>query len=543
MRMDYNIIMAVMKKNLLLAACLLLAAQSSFGTPIRIAVLDLTVQSDEPDRKHIGKGLCELMAVELAKADDLRLIDRTKRDEVLEESEPAARYVLSGDIADQDGTVSVKLRLVDALSAQGIWTMQWAGDLADYNLAVESLAHSILEHLGLSMDHRTGAKRERKQKGAEEALIAFSEAIDHYDRNESSEAKIDLARAKRIDPKNEAVLIYLDKLITNTPNFKSTTNPAYLGILQYDQWFLFVYGDLPVWSLESRYSSYCSSGGRMVMGYSLPVGKRVGIQMNLAEDRSFSGIFYGGSFPDPFDSIIVQNRLTAQVSVGWAVSEYCSLGFSTALGWQFPRLYNYDLLSASWSTAIKHVFPPAFAIGVLVHNSRSTVMLDFLAGYSLGKQYGWQNEDVLLFQDPDEVQQPFTLENWARPPILLEGTLTFAIMDRRVFLAVRQANEIYLDEGYQVARLVPALELQLAEWVSVRAGFPASLYLSSGTIIDHGFGCSGGLTVRLSRKGWYLDMDGFFTSRTATNWYYEGLSRSRSSMFIGVTRNLLSKAR
>ena len=532
-----------MKKVLQLAAYLLFVANSVIGSPIRIALLDFSVYSKKPELINTGKGLCELIAVELAKSDALSIIDRKDLTEVLEGSKPAARYIVSGDIADINDGVSVTLRLLDEPSEQAMWTMQVTGDLAEYESIVDCFAHAILERLELSIDHQEPSKQRRKLRAAEEVLIAFSEAIFHFDRNESSEAKIDLARAKRIDSKNEAVLIYLGKLITNTSNFKSTVNPAYLGILQYDQWFLFVHGDLPVLSLGEGGYSYCSSRGRMVMGYCLPVGKRFGIQVSLAEDRTLSRIFYGGMFSDPFDSVILQDQLAAQVSIGYAVSECCSLGFATSLGWQFPRLYNYDLLAESRQTETKHLFPPAFYFGCLIQNRKSTVILDFLGGYSLGDQYGWQNEDVLLFKNPDEVQQPFTLEDKSSPPMLLEETLTFAVENRRVFLTLKQTNEIYLDKGYHVARLIPALELLLWKWLSIRAGFPASLYLSSGNAIDKGFGITGGLTVRISRKGWYLDADGSFSSRTATNWYSEWLSRSRSALFIGITRKQLAKAR
>ncbi len=127
------------------------------------------------------------------------------------------------------------------------------------------------------------------------------------------------------------------------------------------------------------------------------------------------------------------------------------------------------------------------------------------------------------------------------PPIYLEGTLTLASEDRKAFLSLKQGNDVYLDNTYHVARLIPAGELWLREWVSVRAGFAATVYMSAGSIVDYGIGSIGGLTLRLSRRGWYLDLDGFFTARTVTSWYNSELHRS--SISIGVTKNLLSRAR
>ncbi len=542
-----------MKKGSFLAAGLLLGAQCLFALSIPIAVLDLDVQSENPKHKNIGKAVPELIAMELARSDGLRIIDRKRRVEALEESDPAlaelpigrllaARYVASGNVTVQGGTLSVELHLVDVRSGQGSWDLQVAGSFADSEVIAERFAQAMLAHLGLPLEQGSRGKGERKQKAAEEALIAFAEALYHYDRNESSEARMDLARARRIDPKNKAVLLYFDKLITSAPSFKAAFNPAYLGILQYDQWFTFIHGDLPVWSLVHSGNSYCSSSGRMVMGYSLPVGKRFGIQINLAEESALSSNFYGG-FPEPFDSQIVQNRLAVQGLLGWAVSDYCAMGFGMSLGWQFPRLYDYDFPSESWNFKKKHAFPVAFALGVLAKNRQATVVLDFLAEYSLGKQYGWENEDALLYEQPNAVDQPFTLQQWTRSPLRLEANLTLALGGSRAFLNVKQLNEIYLDKANWTARLIPAFELKLGEWVAVRAGLAASLYLSSGTVVDHGFGGSGGLTVRLSRTGWYLDVDGFLSNRTLTHWYDAGFSRTRSSAFIGITKKPVSRAR
>jgi len=74
-------------------------------------------------------------------------------------------------------------------------------------------------------------------------VVAFSKAVDHYDRKENTEVKEELVTARRIDPKNEAVQVYLSKLIVNLSKFKieaaamqlPSQNPAYLGILQYAQ--------------------------------------------------------------------------------------------------------------------------------------------------------------------------------------------------------------------------------------------------------------------------------------------------------------------
>ncbi len=333
-----------MKKALLLAAWLLLTAQQFLAAANRIAIFDLTVQSDDPDHRYIGKGICEMLTVELAKSSALRMIERNRRNEILDESELAfadlsdldkqiqmgrllaARYVVSGNIADLNGTATIDLHMVDVLSSQVVWTSQLDGSFADYNYFVGNFVRSILEHLSLPISHSTRAKLKQRHKTKEQALIAFAEAIDHYDKNERSEARTDLSAAWRIDPRNEAVQIYLDELIMNTPRFKNisevslpTQNPACLGTLQYDQWFMYVFGDLPSLrgsrNFESAGRSYDGSSGRVAMGYSLPIGKRIGIEVNLIEDRIVKCII-DESYSDPWEIIFLQDRLSAQVMIG-----------------------------------------------------------------------------------------------------------------------------------------------------------------------------------------------------------------------------------
>ena len=74
-----------MKKVLPLLALLLCIVHPSYSISFRIALSDFAVHSKNPNYEFMGKGLSEMIAVELAKATGVDLIEREKRAEVLEE--------------------------------------------------------------------------------------------------------------------------------------------------------------------------------------------------------------------------------------------------------------------------------------------------------------------------------------------------------------------------------------------------------------------------------------------------------------------------
>ena len=250
-----------MKKVLLLLALLNMFVLPTHSISFRIAISDFAVHSDNPRYKYMGKGVSEMIAVELAKSTGVNLIEREKRAEVLEEIEfalsdladatkqvevgkmLAAKYLVFGEIIDMDKEVLISLRMVDVESTQVIWNEQVLANISNYDYITGYFTMSILEHLGLAVPRSTVAKIESVEEKNEDAVVAFSRAVDAYDRKNNTEAKDQLVKARRIDPDNEAVRIYLNKLLVNLSKFKfeaaamqlPSQNPAYLGILQYAQ--------------------------------------------------------------------------------------------------------------------------------------------------------------------------------------------------------------------------------------------------------------------------------------------------------------------
>src|SRR6056297_1260366 len=61
-------------------------------TEERIAMVDFVVHSDNPQYSFLGKGISEMIAVELSKSPEITLVDREKRVELMQE----VKFALSG---------------------------------------------------------------------------------------------------------------------------------------------------------------------------------------------------------------------------------------------------------------------------------------------------------------------------------------------------------------------------------------------------------------------------------------------------------------
>jgi len=298
-----------MKKVLLLLALFLLFVRPSYSISFRIALSDFAVHSDNPRYKYMGKGISEMIAVELAKSTGVNLIERERRAEVLEEIEfalsdladttrqvvvgkmLAAKYLVFGEIIDMDKEVLISLRMIDVESTMVVWTKQVVARITNYDYITGYFTSSILEHLGLPIPSSTIAKVEAVEEKNEDAVVAFSKAVDAYDRKENAEAKDELTKARKIDPDNEAVLLYFRKLIVNTSKFKTeaaamqlpSRNPAYLGFLQYAQFNALCNmsntGQTPY--LEAFDLIYQGGYGYFITGISFPLGSRLGFQTNI----------------------------------------------------------------------------------------------------------------------------------------------------------------------------------------------------------------------------------------------------------------------
>jgi TolB-like protein len=556
-----------MKKVVLLSVLLSLLTTFGFGISYRIALSDFAVHSDNPKYKYMGKGISEMIAVELAKSTDVDLIEREKRAVVLEEIEfalsdladatrqvevgkmLAARYLVFGEIVDMDAEVLISLRMVDIESTKVVWNEQIVARISNYDYITGYFTQSILQHLGLSVERTTVAKVQSIEAKNEEAVVAFSKAVDYYDRKENTEAKEELVRARRIDPDSEAVQLYLSKLIVNLSKFKieaaemqmPSQNPAYLGIQQYAQVFalysmddpahIFPGGATEYAYLDSIDLEYRGQYAQLYLGISFPLGERFGIQTSLFHWHKTEGLrtgIYGTEYgAGPYD-------WGAQVNLGWAAADWLSVGIGTSV---FLEEFGDSELPGIPTESGTTEWRSAHCLGVLVKNRGSTVLFDLLTGYSFGRR-GLLN--VQGFKDYLAVPTPFAMQETTAQPILLEGTLTFTLRERSVFLVLRQTNEIFVDQDAYSGWLNPGAEFWVSSRFAVRSALDLALHKTE-EVVEYGIGFTGGITLRSSRRGWDLDLGGSYQLEPIRS--IPGEVEYEPVVYINLSKNLLSIAR
>jgi len=447
-----------LKKVLLLPALLLLFVLPIYSISFRIALSDFAVYSTNPRYKYIGKGVSEMIAVELGKSTYIELIERERRAEVLEEIEFAlsdladatkqvevgrmleAEYLVFGEIAEVDKELLIDLRMVDLASAEVVWTEEISASISNYDYITGYFTQSILKHLDLPVDETTVAKVEAKLEKNEAAVVAFSTAVDHYDKKEIVEAEQQLSIARIVDPQSEAIQIYFDKLPINlskfrieTPSHISSRNPAYLGILQYDQlFFLFNITLADYKPLELSNFEYRDQHIVGLLGYSIPLGRKMGVQFNIFHvldgDELFDEPSYDSHGGDTGD-------YGAQVNFGWAIADFFALGLGVSVFLQDAWLNRAEPLSDR-----SEVEPllSAWSLGFLIKNPQSTVLPDILSGYSQGRIYLLHPEYFRAYLDASITE--YELGDTIGLPLFLESTLTLAFRNRRAFFVVKQSR-------------------------------------------------------------------------------------------------------
>jgi hypothetical protein len=496
-----------------------------------------------------------MIAVELGKSTYVDLIERERRAEVLEEIEFAlsdladatkqievgkmleATYLVFGEIEDVDKELLIDLRMIDVVSAKVVWTEEISAKISNYDYITGYFSQSILKHLDLPVDESTVAKVEAKAEKNETAVVAFSTAVDHYDKKEIVEAEQQLSIARIVDPQSEAIQIYYDKLLINLSKFRieipshiSNQNPSYLGILQYDQLvFLFSMTFPASKPLELSGFEYRDQHHVLLFGYSIPLGRKLGLQVNAfyildGDDLNYNKVTHGGSTGD----------YGAQVNFGWAISDFIAVGLGASAFQQDAWIDRAEGLSDR-----QEIGPilSAWSLGFLIKNPQATVLLDILAGYSQGRIYLLHPEYFRAYLD---FGTPYDLGDTIALPLFVESTLTCAFRDRRVFFIVKQSNDIHLDQPYYTGRIVPAAELWVSERVSLRVGLDVSLHKLEDTV-DYGFGGLAGFTLRSPNVKWDLDINASYRMYPLRS--IPGEVVYQPVAYLSFSRNMLFKAR
>lgn len=527
-----------MKKIGVLIILLMLAVQWASAAEIILSVNDFSVESGNPDYRYIGKGISRLVAGELRKTEEIRIIEREKLKKVLDEQNLtlsgvtdeasqielgkllSADFIVIGEIIDMAGPLLFSVRLVDTSTGEVVWQDEISEQLTAYDYIGSFFAQAIIQELGLEPETSTTRKIAEKETKNEETVVQLSEGIDAFDRDDEQKAREALSRARALDPENETAEFYLNKLTVNTAKFKIITepyysyqNPAYLGELKVDKLFIGTTTSFPLGEYDSENDRIWQSVGddwvfnendtRGNSGYFFPL-KRGSLGIGLQ--------YFSSNMNDHYKKDYESGYITNGRSyIGGALGVGCNFGKISAgvsvsvfnennLGWDGLGSETIDTISTGVD------------IGLLYH-----AMADRL---TLGSRIGISNASTDMVDTVTE-----EIDNFVPVPLFWENSAHFSFENNRSFLIVKQVNDIYIERGDFFIRVLPLAEHYLTQWISLRGGIEGSL-ASLSNELKMGFGLVGGITLRLPKYG--LDFDVNLTyrqrpSRLAAEYLYDTL--------------------
>lgn len=499
------------------------------GERIRIALVDFGVASKNPDFENLGKGFVEFIAVDLSKARQIMLIDREKRNQLLSEQEfsmsevadetqavrigqlLAAQYLLSGEIFDIAGNISITFQVVNVATGEIEFKDKVSGKIDAYDSLCSEIARRTLTGLKVEVPATVAAVAEEKKAKPAQAVVAFADAVAAVDKNDTKTAKEKLKSALQYDPKNEAAAQYLAKLAGASPRFRveldtfaMASNPAYNGLLEEDS----IYTTLSINPATVRQSDLTVDVGDNIkavdgfsnnyhLGYRFPLGSTLGMNIEAALSPLTSHI-EGITVMDGVAR--TAERINAQtiglgLGLGWQVVK----GFSVGLAGIGQYAKGEKVFSDSDKPVLPLLFEYAIIGGIVCVPVENFLTLDFQTVYS-----------SLTLPSVDTSDMANLKMTTAQLPVIFDSTATFTLLNQQLFVAVKEIGEWYIqNNGGVVLKTVGLAEFWPLPMLGLRAGYEfVYLNMASKTVLGHG-GIAG-LSVKLGNFD--IDLNGTYRS-------------------------------
>jgi len=541
-----------MKNVLLVSMLLLLIVLPLSAAKSRIAFFDLTVQTGNPEFKHIGKGFTELILLELKKSPGISLVNRGKCSEFLEEMNMTiddlddskmpfmvsemlkTDYLIMGEIYSTGNRVTINLQMIEGMSSEVVMKEELTENLSNYEFISAFFTRSILVRLDASISKSTTVKIESKIEKDKKAFIGFSKAVDYLDRKDRLNAKTALIQAAKIDPRNEAVKIYLQKMEWSieivSPKFKiepelytSAYNPASLGFIDTDQVYFWMnvafrplnqrdeHQVIDTYSVTDQYNP-------MKIGYMMPLGQRLGLGIEYISDDYYRTI--GVPITEMFDY--------KGSSVYGLMSNPGSTGANISMGYRF--LDNMSLGASVQVWYSKNEMEETFD-KYMVDNG---VYFSIEGGYMLKALDGRVNFDfnAVYSNQPERYVDFSSLEiTDGALPLLVEASVASDFLNRKLFLSLTGISEIYIDgRGGYVFRAIPVAEYWPFPFLAARAGGEYSHMVQVGEFAV-GYGVLAGISI----KFWRIELNTNFTIRKKPVRFLPGHTYTDWTLLIGGT--------
>ncbi len=195
-----------------------------------LAVTFFDNNSSDPDFDPLGRGLAAMLITDLSNVQGLKLVERTRINEVMSEIElqkspwidPAtaaemgrglgAQYVLTGVFVAVKRTMRIDARVVSVQSGAVLHSTEVTGPVDEFFLLEKELAGSIVEGLKVDVSARENARMGRVATESFDAFLTWSRGLDALDRGRIEEARASLQASLEHDERFALATDALDAL-------------------------------------------------------------------------------------------------------------------------------------------------------------------------------------------------------------------------------------------------------------------------------------------------------------------------------------------
>lgn len=202
------------------------------------------------------------------------------------------------------------------------------------------------------------------------------------------------------------------------------------------------------------------------------------------------------------------------LSLGYLVVDWLSVGAGVHI--YHNTIWDYEGgTKYVWDTSVQ----VAGDLGFLIRRPDNSLVFDLHSIYTIQEEYYLDTVDEDTFED--------------NLPLIVEGTLTAAFLERRLFGVFKGLGDIYYGrrQGF-VARVIPVVEFWAWPFLSLRGGYQFT-YLDIDNKSDMGHGFIAGVTLRLGK----YDLDANFTSRYQPGRVLPGYGKRENFILIGLSRS------
>ncbi len=201
--------------SLLLALALVVPASAT--EPPAVAVTYFDNNTGDPSRDALGRGLADMLITDLSQLADLRVVERSRLNDLLAELDLVAspfidpgtaaslgeglgaRYVVTGSFVELEPTLRIDARLVDVGSGEVLLSTSVSGPVEEFFLLEKELALALAEGAGVEISFREQARLGQVATESFGAFDAWSASLEALDRGEVEEAREAVQRALQHD--------------------------------------------------------------------------------------------------------------------------------------------------------------------------------------------------------------------------------------------------------------------------------------------------------------------------------------------------------